>query len=210
MDFRALLDELRSLDQNNIGSWPTWAYAGATVIVVALILGLGSWYFVTPKTEQLEQAEQREDSLRDEFERKQNKVANLDAYKKQLAEMEKRFGKLLRQLPSQTEVPELLNDISRTRQASGLEEKLFKPRPETRQDFYAVLPNDLRVVGSFHELGTFVSGVAALPRIVTLDGVTIKPVKSNGNFQGRLRMSVTAKTYRYLEDDDQATQGDAP
>lgn len=202
MDLRAYLDELRSLDQNNMGSWPLWAYMGACVIVVALILGLGTWYFVLPKTDTLAQAQKEEQSLRDEFERKQKKVANLDAYKKQLAEMQETFGTLLRQLPSETEVPKLLNDISQTRQASGLEEELFKPKPEVRRDFYAVLPNDLQVVGTYHELGTFVSGVAALPRIVTLDDVAIQPVNKDGNFNGELRMSVVAKTYRYLEDDD--------
>lgn len=207
MDIQGFLDELRSLDQNNIGSWPMWAYAGAVAVVAALILGLGSWYFVLPKGDQLEEARQQEQSLRQEFERKQKKVANLDAYKSQLAEMEKTFGTLLRQLPSETEVPKLLNDISQTRLASGLEEELFKPKPEIKRDFYAVLPNDLVVTGTYHELGTFVSGVAALPRIVTIDNVQIEPIKSDGSFAGELRMSVVANTYRYL-DADQSGNGD--
>lgn len=199
MDIRAYIDELRTLDQNNIGSWPLWAYTGAVVLLAGVILGIGTWYFVLPKGEALEQARKQEQSLRAEFERKQKKVANLDAYKAQLAKMRETFGALLRQLPSETEVPKLLNDISQTRLASGLEEELFKPRPEIQRDFYAVLPNDLVVTGSYHELGTFVSGVAALPRIVTLDDVTIQPVKSDGDFAGELRMSVTAKTYRYVD-----------
>ena len=202
MTFNEFIDELRALDQNNIGSWPNWAYAGAVVIVSALIIGLGTWYLVMPKTEELEKVTAQEQTLRDEFERKQKKVANLDAYKQQLAEMQETFGALLRQLPSQTEVPKLLNDISQTRLASGLEEELFKPRPEIKKDFYAVLPNDLVVTGTYHELGEFVSGVAALPRIVTLDNVSITPVGKDNS--GELRMSVIANTYRYLDDDEVA------
>lgn len=195
------LDELRGLDQNNIGSWPLWAYVGAIVIVVALILGAGTWYLVLPKVEELKEAQQQEQALREEFKRKHEKVANLDAYKAQLAKMKRQFGKLLNQLPDESEVPKLLNAIARARQASGLEEELFKPRPEIRKDFYVVLPISLRVTGSYHELATFVSKVTSLPRIVTLDNVTIRPVNSGGDFKGELRMSVTAKTYRYIDND---------
>lgn len=198
MNLGAILEELKGLDQNNIGAWPRWAYVGAIVAVVAMILGLGTWYFVLPKGEDLQAAREQEFNLRAAYERKQKKVANLDAYKLQLAKMRETFGALLRQLPSETEVPKLLNDISQMRLASGLEEELFKPQGEVQKDFYAVLPNDLVVIGSYHELGNFVSGVAALPRIVTLDDVTIVPLddKAPG---GNLRMSVIAKTYRYLD-----------
>lgn len=196
MTVNEFLDELRGLDQNNIGSWPQWAYIGAIAIVCVALLGAGTWYLVLPKKDELAQVQKQERDLRQEFETKQRKVANLDAYKEQLAEMEKRFGVLLRQLPSQTEVPKLLNDISQTRLASGLEEELFKPRPEIKKDFYAVLPNDLVVTGTYHELGTFVSSVAALSRIVTLEDVSIQPIKGDNN---DLRMSVIANTYRYLD-----------
>lgn len=196
MTVTEFLDELRSLNQNNIGSWPRWAYASTIVLVCLALLGAGTWYLVLPKRDSLLQVQQKEQELRNALEVKQRKVANLDAYKAQLAEMEKRFGVLLRQLPSETEVPKLLNDISQTRLASGLEEDLFKPRPEIKKDFYATLPNDLVVTGSYHELGTFVSGVAALPRIVTLENVKIQPIKGGGS---ELRMNVTANTYRYLE-----------
>jgi len=201
MTANEFFDELRALNQHNIGSWPMWAYAGAVVILSALIIGLGTWYVLIPKSEELTQVISQEQTLRDEFERKQKKVANLDAYKQQLAEMQDTFGALLRQLPSQTEVPNLLNDISQTRLASGLEEELFKPRPEIKKDFYAILPNDLVVTGSYHELGNFVSGVAALPRIVTLDNVNITPVNSKDGGD-ELRMSVIANTYRYLDEDE--------
>lgn len=197
MTVNEFFDELRSLDQNNIGSWPRWAYIGFTALICLVILAVGTWYLVMPKRDELAQVQQQEQALRQEFEAKQKKVSNLDAYRQQLAEMQKRFGELLRQLPSETEVPKLLNDISQTRLASGLEEELFKPRPEVKKDFYAVLPNDLVVTGAYHELGTFVSSVAALPRIVTIEGINIRPI--GGGSPGELRMSVTANTYRYLE-----------
>jgi type IV pilus assembly protein PilO len=189
------IDELRSLDGNNIGSWPTWAYTLAISVVAALIAVIASWYFVWPRQSMLAHTRAQESQLKARFKEKQQLVANLDAYRDQLAAMKKQFGALLKQLPSQAEVPSLLRDISQTRAANGLDEELFKPEPEQSKDFYAVLPNDLIVTGDFHQLGQFVSGVAALPRIVTLDNVHIEPVK-NGN--GTLRMSLTAKTYRYL------------
>lgn len=199
------IDELRSLDQNNIGSWPTWTYAFAIALVCLIIVAVGTWYFVLPKQENLERVERKEIELKQTFESKQRLVANLDAYRNQLETMERQFGALLLQLPSRTEVPSLLNDISQTRLASGLEEELFKPRPEEKRDFYAVLPNDLIVTGDYHELGRFVSGVAALSRIVTLEDVRIEPIKQGGGQDGgdsdELRMSMTANTYRYLGDD---------
>lgn len=196
---REYIEELRSLDQNNIGSWPTWAYGLAILLVCAVIIGVGTWYFVLPKQESLERIARQEPELKQTFESKQRLVANLDAYRTQLEAMELQFGALLQQLPSRTEVPSLLNDISQTRIASGLEEELFKPRPENPQDFYAVLPNDLIVTGSYHELGRFVSGVAALSRIVTIENIAIEPI-DDGNDAGDLRMSMTVNTYRYLDE----------
>lgn len=202
MTFNELREELSRLDQNNVGTWPFWAYLSAIVILSVAIIGGGSWYFVYSegaRADTLEQVTQKEQELRSTFEIKQKKVANLDAYKAQLAEMERSFGTMLRQLPSETEVPQLLNDISQTRIASGLEEELFKPRGEVPRDFYAELPNDLHVTGDYHELGEFVSGVAALPRIVTLHNVNIKPL---GKDSDGLRMTVIAKTYRYMEENE--------
>ncbi|MES1941117.1 pilus assembly protein PilO [Salinisphaera sp. T5B8] len=199
------VEELRSLDQNNIGSWPTWAYGFAIVLVCAVIIAIGTWYFVLPKQETLERVSAREPELKQTFESKQRLVANLDAYRTQLEAMQLQFGALLQQLPSKTEVPSLLNDISQTRIASGLEEELFKPRPENPQDFYAILPNDLIVTGTYHELGRFVSGVAALSRIVTIENINIEPVEE-GDDSGELRMSMTVNTYRYLEDAGDTTQ----
>lgn len=205
-NLREYIEELRSLDQNNIGSWPTWAYGLAILLVSATILGVGTWYFVLPKQEALEQVARKEPELKQTFESKQRLVANLDAYRTQLEAMELQFGALLQQLPSRTEVPSLLNDISQTRIASGLEEELFKPRAENPQDFYAVLPNDLVVNGSYHELGRFVSGVAALSRIVTIENIEIAPIKDSAE-SDELRMSMTVNTYRYLEDAGDTTAG---
>jgi type IV pilus assembly protein PilO len=150
----------------------------------------------------LQKAEADELDLRSQFENKQQRAANLDAYKGQLAEMERTFGAMLRQLPGKTEVPNLLVDISQTGLAAGLSEKLFQPGPEKSNGFYAELPIKIRLVGSYHQFGAFVSGIAALPRIVTLHDIQITPVenKSAGNYDN-LSMDVTAKTYRYIDDE---------
>ena len=204
IDLRAYIDELRSLDQNNIGSWPTWAYGLAIGAVSLVIMVIAAWYFVLPKADTLAQARQKETELKQTFEIKQKLVANLDAYRSQLNTMQHQFGHLLAQLPSRTEVPSLLRDISQTRSENGLGEELFKPEAPAVEDFYAVLPNDLIVTGDFHQFARFVSDVAALPRIVTISDVQITPVAATGKpttaADGTLRMSVTANTYRYLDD----------
>ncbi len=149
----------------------------------------------------LESAERVEADKRTEFENKQRKAANLDAYKAQLEEMTTNFGAMLRQLPGQTEIPSLLVDISQTGLASGLEEELFQPAGEQRKEFYAEKPISIRLKGSYHELGDFVSGIAALPRIVTLHDIEIAP--ANDGDGDDLTLNVTAKTYRYLEDEEE-------
>lgn len=215
-NLRSYIDELRSLDQNNIGSWPTWAYGFAIGAVSLMIMIIAAWYFVLPRSDALKQAEHRESELKQTFEIKQKRVANIDAYRSQLATMQKQFGHLLAQLPSQTEVPSLLRDISQARSENGLDEELFKPEPEVKKDFYAVLPNDLIVTGDFHQFGTFISDVAALPRIVTIGNVKISLAQGNrrnkpdGNTQhDQLHMSVTANTYRYLGDSATTASGSA-
>lgn len=205
---REYIDELRGLDQNNIGSWPTWAYGLAIGVVSLVIIIIAGWYFVLPKRAALAEAKRDEITLRQTFEDKQAQVANLGAYRAQLTRMQDEFGALLQQLPSRTEVPSLLRDISQARSANGLTEELFKPAPEVMRDFYAELPNDLIVTGDFHAFGRFVSDVAALPRIVTIDDVHIEPVNNKtaaAGDGGPLRMSLTATTYRYLDDSEIAT-----
>lgn len=191
--------ELQTLDVQNPGAWPPWVRIAAAILLSLAILGGGLWFFVQPLREQLAAAEAQETDLRGEFERKQKKVAALDAYKEQLKEMERSFGAMLRQLPSRTEVANLLADISQTRVASALEEELFQPQPEMPKDFYAEIPNRIVVTGGYHEMGSFVSAVAALPRIVTIDEVELKPA-GGAAAKGELRMTALAKTYRYLDE----------
>jgi type IV pilus assembly protein PilO len=202
----SFVDELRSLDTNDPGRWPMPIRAGAVAIVFAAAVAIGV-YLTVIKTEMplLERAEQEELELRTQFETQQRKAANFDAYRAQLAEIERDFGAMLRQLPGKTEVPSLLVDISQTGLGAGLEEQTFTPMGEIQKDFYAELPIKLRYTGSYHELGNFVSGIAALPRIVTLHDISIRPVTRQGAGPDDLTLDVTAKTYRYL--DEEATEG---
>lgn len=193
------LSDLNDLDFNDIGGWPVPAKAAAILLVCVLILGAGYYFDTSDQLLELERHERTERDLKQTFKTKANKAANLDAYKQQMADMKQSFGAMLKQLPSKTEVAELLVDISQTGLASGLEFELFKPLGEVPLDFYAELPIQLRMNGDYHEFGSFVSGVAALPRIVTLHDFTISPGK-----EGSLVMTATAKTYRYLDDDEAA------
>ena len=196
------LEQLRTLDPRDIGRWPA-AVRFAFVGLAFMVLVAFGWYFFVWNDDRplLLKEEQNEQDLRAQFENKQQRAANLEAYKVQLAEMERSFGALLRQLPGKTEVPNLLVDISQTGLAAGLTEKLFQPAAEKGNGFYAELPIHIRLVGSYHQFGAFLSGIAGLPRIVTLHDISIVPVDaSKGNYDN-LVMDVTAKTYRYIEDE---------
>ena len=202
-----LVDELQSLDVNDIGRWPLFFRVAVIAIVFVVVVGLGIyWTIVQDKHPQLERAQEEEETLKVTFENKQKKAANYDAYKAQLAEIEQSFGTMLRQLPGETEIPSLIVDISQTGLAAGLQEKLFQPQGEVPRDFYAEKPIRIRLTGGYHEIANFVSGVAALPRIVTLHDINITPEaggdrrNSGGNFD-QLSMEVTAKTYRYLDEE---------
>lgn len=206
MNVQQVIKELQSLDIQNPGTWPSWARLAAAIMAALAIVLAGSYLLIKPEYEDLDVERAKEVGLRQEFETKQKKVAALDAYKDQLMEMERSFGAMLRQLPSKTEVANLLNDISQTRVASSLEEELFEPQHEVPKEFYAEIPNKIIVTGSYHQMGQFVSGVAALPRIVTIDEVEIKTNSGPGAAKGQLRMSALAKTYRYLDDNEIAAQ----
>ncbi len=207
MNLQQIIDELQGLDTSNPGAWPSWARLSAVILAAIIILAAGTWFLIKPELDELDIQKAQEQSLRTEFVAKQEKVAALDAYKAQLEEMRKSFGSMLRQLPSKTEVPSLLNDISQTRIAASLEEELFKPQPEVPKDFYAEMPNQITVVGTYHEMGAFVSGIAALPRIVTIDDVEIRPLPpAKGSTTTELRMQAYAKTYRYLDDEEVAAK----
>jgi len=204
------LDQLKSLDPRDPGRWP-WPVRGFFVLLIFVLCSGIAWYLIVWSDDrpQLAKAEADEQDLRSQFENKQQRAANLDAYKAQIGEMERTFGAMLRQLPGKTEVPNLLVDISQTGLAAGLQEKLFQPSPELTKGFYAELPIKIRLVGNYHQFGQFVSGIAALPRIVTLHDIEIKPVgndKSGG--YDDLTMDITAKTYRYIEDGDVGGKGD--
>ena len=174
MSPREILEELQTLDMQNPGAWPRWVHISACVLLAVLIIGGGVYFFIEPQYEQLGQEKQKEVTLRQEFEGKQQKVAALDAYKAQLEEMQHSFGDMLRQLPSKAEVANLLNDISQVRIASSLQEELFQPQGDVPRDFYVEMPN----------------------RIVVIDEIEIKPAER----KGQLRMSALAKTYRYQDD----------
>ena len=195
-----LIEELRMLDVNDVGRWPFAFRAGVIGIVFAVVVGLGIfWTIVENKAPQLVRAQDDEQTLRVTFKNKQKKAANYDAYKAQLAQMQQSFGTMLRQLPGKTEIPSLIVDISQTGLAAGLQEKLFQPQSEIPKDFYAEKPIKIRLSGGYHEIANFVSGIAALPRIVTLHDINITPEEKD--VYDRLTMEVTAKTYRYLDEE---------
>jgi type IV pilus assembly protein PilO len=194
------LEELQSLDANDIGRWPFAFRAGVIGIVFTVVVGLGIyWIIIEDKAPALERAQEEEVTLRQVFENKQRKAANYDAYKAQLAQIEQSFGTMLRQLPGETEIPSLIVDISQTGLAAGLQEKLFQPQPEIPRDFYAEKPITISLSGGYHEIANFVSGVAALPRIVTLHDINITP--DDPDSFDSLTLQVTAKTYRYIEEE---------
>jgi type IV pilus assembly protein PilO len=199
----SLVEELRSLDPRDPGRWPLAVRAGAvglTFLVLTIVL---SYIFVWDEQRpELQRHEDTEQALRTEFKNKHAKAVNLEVYKQQLKDIERSFGALLRQLPGKTEVPNLLVDISQTGLSAGLEEKLFQPQPEQKRDFYAELPIRISLTGSYHQFGEFVSGIAALPRIVTLHDIEIKSVTKDAYDQ--LTLDLTAKTYRYLDEDETA------
>jgi type IV pilus assembly protein PilO len=196
-----LVEELQSLDVNDVGRWPL-VFRAAVIVLVFLVVGFaGIWFtIVKDKAPQLARAEAEEQELRVTFENKQRKAANYDAYKAQLTQIEQSFGTMLRQLPGETEIPSLIVDISQTGLAAGLQEKLFQPQAEIPRDFYAEKPIMIQLSGGFHEMAKFVSGVAALPRIVTLHNITITP-EEQGVYDS-LSLEVTAQTYRYIEEAD--------
>jgi type IV pilus assembly protein PilO len=203
------LEQLRQLDPRDVGRWPALFRALGIAVVFTVATGLLIYYFVSRGNfEELRRAEAEQQSLWQTFDQKQRKAANLEAYQQQLAEIERTFGAMLRQLPGKTEVPNLLVDISQTGLAAGLQERLFQPGSESRKDFYAELPIKIQLSGGYHEFGQFVSGIAALPRIVTLHDIEItRGAARRNSVRGSapppsdvLTLNLVAKTYRYLEE----------
>jgi len=187
--------DLNDLDFNNVGSWPAAVKFIAGALLLVVVVALGYNFHLKDLQASLESKQAEELVLKEQFSSKAFQAANLDAYKEQMQEMEVSFGALLKQLPSDTEVPGLLEDITRTGLGSGLEFEEIKLLPEAAQQFYIELPIKITVVGAYHDLATFVSGVASLPRIVTLHDFDLVPANDSGS--SKLRMSILAKTYRY-------------
>ncbi|MDH5358683.1 MAG: type 4a pilus biogenesis protein PilO [Gammaproteobacteria bacterium] len=191
------IPSLSDLDFNESGEWPPVIKMLAILLLCLLVWGAGYYFIIKDKQIELESLEQKEVQLKKEFETKQAKAVNLEAYKVQMKEMEVAFSSMLQQLPRKSEVADLLIDISRTGLINGLEFELFKPGGERPVDFYAELPIEMRVTGTYHQFGQFVSAVAALPRIVTMHNLTLTPL---GKDAGKMTMDITAKTYRYFDE----------
>ncbi|PNS07349.1 type 4a pilus biogenesis protein PilO [Solilutibacter silvestris] len=191
-----------SLNINNMGSWPA-AYQAVAAAVIAAVILLLAWLLVfRGQREELTGLEGTETSLRQDLETKAGKAANLEPLKQQLATMEKDLQEMLRQLPSKTEMPDVITDISQSALASGLRVELFKPQAEVKKDIYAEKPIDLRFAGGFHQFGAFMSSVASLPRVVimTMNNIALTPRDKNSGLQ----MAGTVKTYRYLDESERA------
>lgn len=203
IDLGNIGEQFSNLDAENIGNWPILVRSLIVMIICAAVLGAGYYFDTMAQQEALNQVEGEEAGLWSTFETKQKKAVNLKSYKQQMIEMEESFGTMLRQLPSKNEVPELVEDITQTGLASGLSFELFKPDDERPKEFYAEKPIEVKVSGSFHSLGEFTSGIAALPRIVTIHDISVK-VDNKDKINRRLIMEATAKTYRYLDDEELA------
>ncbi|MDH3353612.1 MAG: type 4a pilus biogenesis protein PilO [Chromatiales bacterium] len=195
MDF----SQYQNLDPENMGSWPQLARSGVVLAVCIGVLALGYYLDISDVEKRLQKSVSKEADLKTKFESGQKRAVNLGAYQQQMREMEESFGSMLRQLPSRTEVADLLIDVTQTGLASGLEFELFEPKSEIPKEFYAELPIALKINGNYHEFGEFVSGVAALPRIVTLHEINLVKDKKEG---GKIAFSAIAKTYRYLDEDE--------
>ncbi|MFO1391313.1 MAG: type 4a pilus biogenesis protein PilO [Agitococcus sp.] len=200
-DLQEFMNTLNTLDPQNIGSWPLAAKVMVYVIVFIVVLVLGYVLDLSSMRDTYASGEQAQETLLEEFEQKVFKANNLDVYKKQLADMEESFGSLLKQLPKETEVPELLEDVTHTGLGSGLEFDGITLGAELKKEFYVEQPISIKVQGDYHAFGAFVSGISALPRIVTLHDFTIAPLANKFADSGApvLNMEIQAKTYRYKE-----------
>jgi type IV pilus assembly protein PilO len=196
------LDELRSLDPKNVGSWPLLVKLAALLALLIAVVAAGYWFDWRHQLAEINTLREREATLRNTFTDKKRQAINLPAYQKQLEDIEQAFGALLKQLPNRSEMDALLTDINQAGLGRGLQFELFKPATtETTSEFYAELPITIRVTGSYHELGAFASDIAQLPRIVTLNDVAVA-----GGREGMLTMDAVAKTFRYLDEEELAKQ----
>jgi type IV pilus assembly protein PilO len=207
----SFFDDLRNLDRNNVGGWPKSIKTFFALLIFIVILLAGWWFKIRDQQADLESAQRKEVALKKDFSIKQQKVVNLPAYRKQLEDMKEMLSTMLRQLPSKTEMPDLLVDISQTALAAGIVVDLFQPGAEVIKEFYAEKPIQLKMLGTYHQFGTFISGVASLPRVVilTMHDVSLRPAAKAGSNAppqagGLLTLEGTVKTYRYVDDDEAA------
>jgi type IV pilus assembly protein PilO len=196
------LDELRRLNPRDIGSWPVLPKLGALLLLLILVLVAGYWFDWSAQWDKLNASRNKESDLRTQYLDKKSKAVNLEAYRKQLADIEQSFGAMLRQLPNKSEMEALLSDINQAGLGRGLQFELFKPASqEILSDFYAELPINIKVAGNYHDIGAFTSDVSQLSRIVTLNNVALGLDKD-----GKLTMDAVARTYRYLDEEEVAAQ----
>ena len=207
------LSDFTNLDRNNIGGWPQGVKLTFCVILFALLVGAGYYFKISDQSQELEGKQNQENTLKKEFSDKQAKVVNLEALQQQLDEMRDMLRQLLRQLPNKTEMPELLVNISQTALSAGIETQLFQPGPETvKEGFYAEKPITLKMLGTYHQFGNFISGVAALPRVVilTMHDVALKPLDNKAAAAGQLSLEGTVTTYRSVEEDEADSSAKGP
>lgn len=206
----SFFDDLRNLDRNNVGNWPKSIKAFFAILIIAAILFLGWWFKISEQQEELKQAEKKEEGLKDDFTKKWAQVVNLPELERQLKEMTDKLQEAINQLPGKTEMPKLIMEISQAALGSGISNDLFQPGPEVMKGFYAEKPIQLRMVGSYHEFGTFISKVASLPRVVilTMHDVSLRPSATatagsgRSSARGTLTLEGTVKTYRYMDNDE--------
>jgi type IV pilus assembly protein PilO len=202
---KQLLDQFKNLDPRDPGAWPPLPKAMLLVFVLVGIVVLGYFLDWQEQLDELDAGRVQETKLKDEYVNKEQQAINLDLYRQQLREIDSSFGALLKQLPNKSQMDALLVDINQAGLGRGLQFDLFKPAPaETKREFYAELPVQLKITGGYHDMGQFASDIGQLSRIVTLNDIALTADNS-----GRLTMDVTAKTFRYLDDDEVAAQGRA-
>lgn len=200
VDFKALADDFKNLDPKDVGLWPIVPRAVALVFLFGALLAAGWWFVWNPQAEDLEAKKQEEIRFREDWVAKKRQSVNLDLFQAQKAEIDRVFGALLKQLPNKTEIPSLLVEINQSGLGRGLQFELFKPGAEVRKDFYAELPIQVRLTGSYHDIGAFASDIGRLSRIVTLNNISLLPS------QGGLVLDATTMTYRAMDDEEMASQ----
>jgi type IV pilus assembly protein PilO len=202
------LDDFNNIDLKSVGTLPLSVKAVLLGFLAAVLIGVGYWFLWSPAIDELNQSVAKEKELRDVFVVKKSQAVKIEAYRQQMVEIEKTFGALLKQLPDKSEMDGLLTDINQAGLGRGLEFELFKPGQETIAEFYAEMPIQIKVLGSFHDLGAFATDVSKLPRIVTLNNLVIQPITRDAK-DGRLVLEAVAKTYRYLDSSEIAARNPA-